>query len=132
MVTGAQRDDSPGGGDPIGPGLLRSVAANRKTPAGRRNLLLAAGVAALLLVVVLIAVAVVLFSSLSGESASYKDGDTVGGSIYASDSAQLGATAACQAAEHHPVADSGMPKGDDPAQWVKGCVAGFEAAQAGT
>jgi hypothetical protein len=81
---------------------------------------------------VLVAVAVVLFSSLSGESASYKDGDTVGGSIYASDSAQLGATAACQAAEHHPVADSGMPKGDDPAQWVKGCVAGFEAAQAGT
>ena len=102
MVTGAQHDDSPGGGDPIGPGLLRSVAAHRGHPAGRRNLLLVAGAAAVLLVVVLTAVVVVLFSSLSGRAPPTRTATRSGGSIYASDSAELSATVACQAAESAP------------------------------
>lgn len=131
MATAARDGDLPAGGDPIRPGLVRTLLSSGKTGSGRRSLWLLAGATAVLTLAVAIAVAVVLFASLSRESASYRDGYTVGGSVYASDSAESNATTACTAAEHEPVAVDGMPKGNVPSQWVKGCVAGFEAAQSG-
>jgi hypothetical protein len=89
-------------------------------------------VGALLVGAVLGAVVVVAFSSLSSETASYRNGYTVGGSVYASDSAQSGARTACTAAQHDPVGVDGMPKGNVAAQWLEGCEAGFAAAQSGT
>ncbi len=132
MVTATRDGDLPPEGDPIRSGLVRRLSRSRGTRVGRRNLLLIAGAAIVLVIVLMIAVSVVLFSSLSGESASYKSGYTVGGSVYSSDSAEAGAQAACQAAQSDPVGVDGMPEGDDPTQWIKGCVAGFEAAQSGT
>jgi len=131
MAMAARDGDLPAGGDPIRPGLARTLLSSRKTRSGRQNLWLLAGAAAVLLLAVSIAVAVILFASLSGETASYRDGYTVGGSVYASDSAEANGQAACTAAEHDPVDVDGMPKGDVASQWLKGCVAGFEAAQSG-
>jgi len=132
MTTAARNGDRPTSGDPIRPGLVRTVVSWRRSGSGRRNLWLLSGAAAVLLVVLLVAVAVVLFSSLSSETASYRNGYTVGGSVYASDSAQSNAHTACTAAEHDPVGVDGMPKGNVASQWLKGCEAGFAAAQSGT
>ena len=132
MTTAARDGDRPTGGDPIRPGVVRTLLSSRTTGSGRRTLWLFVGAAALLLVAVSIAVAVILFSSLSGETASYRNGYTVGGSVYASDSAESNAQTACTAAEHDPVGVDGMPKGNVASQWLKGCEAGFAAAQSGT
>jgi hypothetical protein len=132
MTTAARNGDRPSAGDPIGPGLIGTLRSSWKTGSGRRQLWLLAGAAALLLVVVAIAVTVVAFGSLGSESASYRNGDTVGGSVYASDSSESNAQTACTAAEHDPVGVDGMPKGNVPSQWVKGCEAGFAAAQSGS
>lgn len=132
MTTGARDGNRPTGGDPIGPGLVRTLLSSRRTWPGRRSLWLLAGVATILLLALSIAVAVILFTSLSGETASYRNGYTVGGSVYASDTAEADAQTACTSAEHDPVGVDGMPKGNVASQWLKGCVAGFEAAQAGS
>jgi hypothetical protein len=130
MTTAARNGDRPSQGDPIGPGLVRTLLS-WKTGSGRRHLWLLAGAAALLLIVVAIAVTVVAFSSLGSETASYRNGYTVGGSVYASDSAQSNAQTACTAAEDDPVGVDGMPKDNVASQWLKGCEAGFAAAQSG-
>lgn len=131
MVRAARDGDLPTGGDPIRPGLVRTLLSSGKDGSKRRNLWLLVAAAAVLILAVSIAVAVILFASLSGESASYRDGYTVGGSVYAADTAESNAQTACTAAEHGPVDVDGMPKGNVPSQWLKGCVAGFEAAQSG-
>lgn len=130
MTTAAQNGDRPYQGDPIGPGLIQTLLS-WKAGSDRRHLWLAAGAAAVLLVVLAIAVTVVAFSSLGSETASYRNGYTVGGSVYASDSAESKAQTACTAAENDPVGVDGMPKGNVAAQWLKGCEAGFAAAQSG-
>lgn len=131
MTTAARDGELPAGGDPIRPGLVRTLLSSAQNESGRRNRWLLAGAVAVLLLVVGIAVSVVLFSSLSSETASYRNGYTVGGSVYASDAAESNAQTACTAAEHDPVGVDGMPKGNVASQWLKGCEAGFEAAQSG-
>jgi hypothetical protein len=129
MVTEAQSKDSPYGGDPIGPGLITRLRRAWGTKRGRQALALAAGV---VVVLVLLTIGLVVFSSISRESQSYRDGFSVGGAVYAADSAaQLGAQQACKNTEFRGPQHGGVPVGDNPTQWQKGCVAAFASAQSG-
>jgi hypothetical protein len=129
MVTESQSTDGPYGGDPIGPGLFTSLRRASGTKRGRQALLLGVGI---VMVVVLLTVGLVIFSSMSRESQSYKDGFSVGGAVYAADSAaQLSAQLACKNTELRGPHDGGLPSGDSAAQWQKGCVAAFASAQGG-
>jgi hypothetical protein len=82
--------------------------------------------------VIAIGVGLIVFSSMSRQSQSYKDGFSVGGAVYASDStAELGAQQACQVAELRGPKNGGLPRGANGAQWIAGCVAAFISAQGG-
>jgi hypothetical protein len=129
MVTERQSTDAPYEGDPIGPGLFSSLRRAWGTKRGRRALLLGAGI---VVVVVILTIGLVLFSSMSSKSQSYKDGLSVGGAVYAADAtAQLGAEQACQATEIRGPHHGGLPSGDNAEQWQQGCVAAFASAQSG-
>jgi hypothetical protein len=129
MVTGAQSTEEPYQGDPVGPGLFAILRRVSGTKRGRQALLLAAGV---VVVVVILVVGLVIFSSISRESQSYKDGFSVGGAVYAADGgAELGAQQACKNTEIRGPHHGGLPSGDNAAQWQKGCVAAFASAQGG-
>lgn len=91
-------------------------------------MVLAAGV---VVVIVILTIGLVVFSSISRQSQSYKDGFSVGGAVYAADSAQLGARQACMKTELRGPNHGGLPSGDSAAQWQKGCVAAFASAQSG-
>ena len=81
-------------------------------------------------VVVIFVIGLAIFSSMSSESQSYKDGYSVGGAVYAADAvAELDAQQACKGAELRGSHQGGLPPGDNPEQWQQGCVAGFGAAQ---
>jgi hypothetical protein len=84
-----------------------------------------------MIVVVIIAVGLVIFSSMSRESQSYKDGVSVGGAIYASDSSAESAQQACKTAELREAERGGSPSGVNAEQWIKGCADAFTSAQAG-
>jgi hypothetical protein len=87
----------------------------------------------LVLVGVVVAIGLVLFSSISHQSQSYKDGYSVGGAVYAADaSAQLGARQACKETELRGPHHGGLPSGANATQWIDGCVAAFALAQGGT
>jgi hypothetical protein len=125
-VSEAQPAGGTHGGDPVVPGVIRTI---RATAGGRRALML---VVALVLISVIIVVGLVLFSSMARKSQSYKDGFSVGGNVYAADAtAQLGARAACTKTERKAPLQGGLPVGDSPTQWITGCVAAFESAQGG-
>jgi hypothetical protein len=129
MVDDTQRTPSPAG-DPIGPGFFHTARRVWGTRMGRRTIVIGVG---LIVMAVLIVVGLVIFSSESRESQSYRDGYSVGGSVYASDAyAQLNAQQACKNAELRGPQHGGLPQGDDPTQWLKGCVGSFATAQAGT
>jgi hypothetical protein len=129
MVTEPQSTDPPYEGDPIGPGLFTSLRRASGTKRGRNALLLAAGI---VVVVVIFVIGLVLFSSISRQSQSYKDGFSVGGAVYAADaSAQLGAQQACKATELRGPHHGGLPHGDNAEQWQQGCIAAFASAQGG-
>jgi hypothetical protein len=94
---------------------------------GRRTIVLGVG---LIVVSVVIVVGLVIFSSMSRESQSYRDGYSIGGAVYASDAyVQVDAQQACKKAELHGPEQGGLPSGDDQTQWLKGCVAAFATAQ---
>ena len=129
MVTEAKSTDGPHGGDPISPGLFTSLRRVAATKRGRHALLLAVGI---VVVVVILTIGLVVFSSMSRESQSYKDGFSVGGAVYAADgAAQLGAQQACRKTERQGPHHGGLPTGDNATQWQKGCVAAFVSAQGG-
>ncbi len=129
MVSEAQSEGAAYGGDPIGPGLFHSIRRASGTKRGRNALILAVG---LVIVVVIIVIGLVLFSSMSRQSQSYKDGYSVGGAVYAADStAQLGANAACTQTERRGPHHGGLPTGANATQWIQGCVAAFASAQGG-
>jgi threonine/homoserine/homoserine lactone efflux protein len=128
MVPEGQSTDTPYGGDPIGPGLFTSLRRVSGTKRGRSALLLAVGI---LVILVLFTIGLVIFSSISSESQSYKDGFSVGGAVYAADAAaQLDAQQACEATELRGPHHGGLPSGDNAEQWRQGCVAAFASAQA--
>jgi hypothetical protein len=78
----------------------------------------------LLLVAVIVGLGASMISSLSGETQSYRDGYSVGGSAYGSYSSES-ATQACRTMEL-----GSLPSGDSSSQWLKGCMASFDASQA--
>ena len=84
-------------------------------------------------VALVVSLSLLLFSSTSRQSQSYKDGYSVGGAVYAADGkAQLGAQQACTATELRGPHHGGLPAGANATQWLKGCVAAFALAQGGT
>jgi hypothetical protein len=128
MVDDTQQTMRPAG-DPIGPGLFRTVRQIWGTKMGRRTIVVGVG---LILVSVVIVIGLVIFSSMSRESQSYRDGYSVGGAVYGSDAAaQADAQPACKTAELKDPEQGGLPSGDDQTQWLKGCVAAFASAQSG-
>jgi hypothetical protein len=128
-VGEAQPADCSYGGDPIGPGFFRTLRRSSGTKRGRHALILAVG---LLVVGVVIATGLVLFSSMSRQSQSYKDGYSVGGAVYAADgSAQLDAREACTKTELRGPHHGGLPSGANATQWLRGCTEAFASAQNG-
>lgn len=120
----------PAGGDQIVPGILKTIFQAAGTKRRRSALILLIGLVAVAVVVV--GVGLLIISSTSHESQSYKDGYSVGGAVYASDStAQLAPRQACEATEHRGAGHGGPPPGTDAAQWIKGCTAAFTTAQDG-
>ncbi len=84
------------------------------------------------IVLVVVVGGALMFSSLGGQSQSYKDGYASGGTAYTADTAQEGAQQACQAIQPRNAANGGMPRGDDGAQWMEGCISAFNNAQGDT
>jgi hypothetical protein len=129
MVNRTQPADLPYGGDPIGPGFFHTLRRASGTKRGRHAVILAGAV---VVVVVIVAIGLVVFSSMSHQSQSYKDGYSVGGAVYAADSsAQLGARQACQKTELRGAHHGGLPAGDNATQWLQGCTEAFASAQGG-
>jgi hypothetical protein len=111
---------------PVGQAFTRSLGRAWDSETGRRRLLFLAGV---IVVIVIIGLGALMFSSLSGETQSYRDGYSSGETaygLYGSTSAQQ----ACKLVEQHGSGLGGLGRGDNPAQWLKGCVASFNATQA--
>jgi hypothetical protein len=130
MVSGLQPEERTYAGDPIRPGFF--VTLLRAPGPKRRRLVLILAVV-LVVVALVVSLGLLLFSSTSRQSQSYKDGYSVGGAVYAADGkAELGAQQACEATERRGPHHGGLPAGADAAQWVKGCVAAFALAQGGT
>jgi hypothetical protein len=128
LVKGTPQATRPSG-DPIGPGFFVTVSKAWGTKLGRRTIVL--GVSLLVLSVIIV-IGLVVFSNVSRQSQSYRDGYSVGGAAYAADAyVQLDAQQACKKAELSGPAHGGLPAGDDPTQWLKGCVAAFASAQSG-
>jgi hypothetical protein len=127
MVGERQSMDAAYEGDPIGPGLITGLRRVSATKPGRNALLLVVGVVG---IIVIFVIGLVIFSSISTQSQSYKDGYSVGGAVYAADAAaELDAQQACKGTELRGPHHGGLPSGDNAEQWQQGCVAGFGAAQ---
>jgi hypothetical protein len=126
MVTERQSTEALYEGDPIGPGLFTSLRRVSGTKRGRNGLLLTAGA---VVVVVMFVIWLVIFSTMSRHSQSYKDGYSVGGGVYAADVAQLDPQQACKTTELRGPHHGGLPSGDNAKQWQQGCVAAFASAQ---
>jgi hypothetical protein len=117
------------GGDPIRPGLLHGLGRASAVNSARRTLVLLVGA---MVIVVLIGVGLIVFSSMSRESQSYRDGYSVGGAVYSTvGSADETPQYACEQAETSRVGQNGRTSSDNSTQWIKGCVAAFNSAQAG-
>jgi hypothetical protein len=100
---------------------LRRTWANERS---RRRLVIITG---LIVAVVTIAVVAALFASLAGESQSYRDGYSAGGTAYTHYSySSITPEEACRDQAAVPGV---RPPHDDPTQWVKGCVDAFDLAR---
>jgi hypothetical protein len=116
-------------GDPIGAGFFGTLRNVWGTAVGRRTIVVGAS---LVILAVIIVIGLVVFSDVSRQSQSYRDGYSVGGMAYAADAyAQVDAQEACKKTELSGPEHGGLPVGDDPTQWLKGCVAAFASAQSG-
>jgi hypothetical protein len=94
------------------------------TEQGRRRIVISTGVT---LAVVAIVIVASLFASLADESQSYKDGYSAGGAAYtAYGQSNFSSEQACR---DEAIGLDGRPAHDNLAQWVQGCVAGFNLAQ---
>jgi hypothetical protein len=100
-------------------GLHRAWADEKK----RRRMVVAAIVIG---AAVLITVVISLFASLAGESQSFRDGYSAGGTAYSA-YAEAGITSD-QACRDEAAEPRVRPVHDDPAQWVQGCADAFNLA----
>jgi len=127
MISGARAQQGPATtGGPIRAGFSRGPSRAWATKSGRRRLIF---LVVLVVVVVVMGLGVLMFSSLSGESQSYRDGYTAGGPAYGFYGSE-GAEQACKTMELRGSGLGGLRPGDNSTQWLKGCVAGFNATQA--
>lgn len=113
-------------GGQIGPRLARSLRRAWGTEKGRRRLGFLVG---LVVVVVIIGLGTLMFSSISGQSQSYRDGYSAGGSAFGTYGSE-GAQQACKTMELRSPGLGGLAPRDNSAEWLKGCLAGFNATQA--
>ena len=89
----------------------------------RRRMVVAA---VLVIAAVSLVVVVSLFASLAGESQSYRDGYSAGGTAYTAYSdSHITPDEACRDVAAEP---QGRPAHDNLAQWVQGCVDAFNLA----
>jgi hypothetical protein len=112
--------------NPVGAAISRRFSRAWESERGRRRLIL---LAAVVVVSVIIGLTALQFSSLSSESQSYRDGYSAGETaygLYGSASAQQ----ACKLVELHGSGLGGLGRGDNPTQWLQGCVASFNATAA--
>jgi hypothetical protein len=112
--------------DPLGEGFSRSLSRTWESEKGRRRLI---RLTVAVIVIVIVGLGALMFSSLSGESQSYRDGYSAGETaygLYSSESAQQ----ACNTVELHGSGLGGLGRGDNPTQWIQGCVASFNATAA--
>jgi hypothetical protein len=124
MVSDPEPDGHSIGRTTVWAGLSQWLRRNWATDKGRRRIVISTG---LVIAVVVIAIVASLFASLAGESQSFRDGYSAGGAAYAAyGESNLGSEQACRDEELGP---GGRPIHDSPAQWVQGCVAGFNFAQ---
>ena len=129
-MSDVQSEDGTYAGDPIRPGYLSTLL---RTPGTARRRLVVILAVVVVVVALVVSLSLLLFSSTSRQSQSYKDGYSVGGAVYAADGkAQLGAQQACTATELRGPHHGGLPAGANATQWLKGCVAAFALAQGGT
>jgi hypothetical protein len=113
-------------GGPIGPRLARSLSRAWATERGRRRLVFLVGA---VVVVLIIGLGTLMFSSISAEPQSYRDGYSAGGSAFGTYGPE-GAQEACKTMELRSSRLGGLPAHDNSAQWLKGCLAGFNSTQA--
>lgn len=100
---------------------LRRAWANERS---RRRMVMITG---LVVAVVAITVVASLFASLAGESQSYRDGYSAGGSAYSAYSdSNITPEQACRDKENQPGI---RPPHDNPGQWVTGCIDAFDLAR---
>lgn len=81
------------------------------------------------LVLVVVSISIAMFTSITGEPQSYKNGFSSGGTVYSADGTGASPEQACRTAAARPPNFGGVPAGENSTQWIKGCVAGFEGAQ---
>jgi len=104
--------------------LDRAIRRAWATEKGRRRLVVSAGA---VIAIVTIAVVVSLFASLAGESQAFRDGYSAGGTAYAAyQDSNVTSQQACRDEEAVPGV---RPSQDNEAQWIQGCVDGFNFAQ---
>jgi hypothetical protein len=127
MTDRSPAPQSSAGGDRNGFKLGSATSRLWQTRAGRRAIV---GGGIVLILLVILIVGVVMFSSLSHESQSYKDGYSAGGNVASSSASNGTARQACVLAERAPSAAGGIPAGDNSAQWLQGCVAALDNAEA--
>ncbi len=125
--TDVEQGTSPGDGAQ-GLSTRGWIAQAWGTTSGRRVIVWAAVVLVLLLA---LGAGIAMFASLSGESQSYKDGYSAGGSVFAADASQASPDQACRETALRGAHLGGTPAGDSSDKWIQGCVAGFESAQSG-
>jgi hypothetical protein len=124
MVGAPEPDDRLEGTADLWDRLSTRIRRAWATDKGRRRIVISTG---LIIAVVTIAVVASLFASLAGESQSYKDGYSAGGTAYSAyGESNVPSEQACRDEETGP---GGRPAHDNPAEWVQGCVAGFNLAQ---
>ena len=113
--------------DPVGAGLDGRLRRAWATEKGRRWIVISVVTA---VAIIAVAIAVSLFASLAGESQSFRDGYSAGGSAYTAyaEYSQTNITSE-QACRDEGSGPGSRPTHDNAAQWIQGCVAGFNLAQ---
>jgi hypothetical protein len=114
-------------GGKTGTGFADRLRRAWSTDRGRRRIVVTVG---LVIAVVVIAVVASLFAALAGETQSYRDGYSAGGTAYSAYGATTNSSAE-QSCQNEAAGPNGTPHFDNRAEWIQGCVDGFNTAQSG-
>jgi hypothetical protein len=123
-MVGAPETDH--GGNAPGPLSARMAGILRRAWAVDRSRRRMVTAAVLVIAAIAIAIVVSLFASLAGQSQSYRDGYSAGGTAYtAYANAHITSEQACRDVAAEP---KSLPARDNLAQWVRGCTDAFNLA----